>query len=536
MANLLDSQQSRSGQQLPSCRNAVDNAVDNGSNNATSAIGYMERIEKSLAEIERIVNSCESMAKEIKSDARQILDLCNFVPDDSHRRRRWASDSAYTNSSKCQHSVGDTESNSTSPLSNRSLSRLSTASQTSPDGCDHKCNVWKEGLAVSTKHQRASSAPVAVLLRLCSAPETSQPEVSLAPEQSRPEVSFAPEQSRSSSQTSSSELSVFEKEPSMQDTSASNIKITDSNSNVLLLDSLKRHISSKPSANNPETQWDELTDPTKVNETINISHEDVNHNSVKVTPLTHENKSGDKAENLAIASQVDLEEPLQPDAETTLLDESEINEKETPVKSKSAGDITGHKERRSSSVASEQQSHPESVSEESQQATSVSFYIDKEDNSKSPGSLNSNASENNNIPKQESTFSFSELLDTVPAQIMSASTTNRKIKTFGNPRNRRTSEPAVVYSADKLTANNSLPALSSSELVGGDKLSDNGGAKEKKVYQRSQSDMSAMKLSSAFAAAASLGGESSAVSYRCSVLFLFLIFFLIFRSGVSILF
>ena len=88
MANLLDSQQSRSGQQLPRCRNAVDNAVDNGSNNATSAIGYMERIEESLAEIERIVNSCESMAKEIKSDARQILDLCNFVPDDSHRRRR----------------------------------------------------------------------------------------------------------------------------------------------------------------------------------------------------------------------------------------------------------------------------------------------------------------------------------------------------------------------------------------------------------------------------------------------------------------
>ena len=199
----------------------------------------------------------------------------------------------------------------------------------------------------------------------------------------------------------------------------------------------------------------------------------------------------------------------------------------------------------------------------------MSFYIGKEDNSNkgdnsrraensselsSPDTSVASVSKltaNNNIPKQESSYSFSELLDTfpstLPSQLMSASTSNqqRKIKIFGNPRYRRTSEPEVIISSDVLTPNKSSPALTAANK--GDKpyfssssspsAAENGGdisvdvasatSKDiKKPYMRSQSDMTAVKLSSALAASAGFGADSAAVSHKCLML-LFIILLLL---------
>ena len=601
MSNLLESQLLNERQHI---NDSADNDITSSSTSSSAAVVCMERIERSLAEIERLVNSCELMAKEIKSDARQILALCDLTPSQRQQdqrqlcnfsgnssggrmRRRWASNSTC----KCQSSAGDEvmkPSHAPEPTLSMEEDSLTRWSATSPvidggsagdeadcAGAITGCSGRLSELFENVKHQRAHSAP----------------------EQSftcdRQEVWKCDKQQRISD-TVGENVDNCGSEPDSQGDAVlrDSIKIeTDLNSNILV-DSKSLEIKNRNNSTSVNTDLALPRDGAVIcSRTLTDSSEGCNHSYLLMqgSPKSHVNTLPN--EEGSSVSKTDNQIEVQCSQASELLSEEEGSCSKPDTRTKESVNQSESESNRTVSASpetvidestrTEHQTATRSASShltssksdtaltEPHDVTSVCFYIGKEDNSNkednsrgaensselsSPDASGASVSKltaNNNIPKQESSYSFSELLDTVPStlpsQLMSASTSNqqRKIKIFGNPRNRRTSEPEVIISSDVLTPNKSSPALTAANK--GDKpyfssssspsAAENGGdisvdvasatSKDiKKPYMRSQSDMTAVKLSSALAASAGFGGDSAAVSHKCLML-LFIILLLL---------
>ena len=589
MSNLLESQLLNERQHI---NDSADNDITSSSTSSSAAVVCMERIERSLAEIERLVNSCELMAKEIKSDARQILALCDLTPPQrqqdqrqlynfsgnggGHMSRRWASDTTC----KCQRSAGD------------EVMKSPHAAEPTLSGGDDSLTRWSATSPVIDSGSAGDEADCAGAITGCCGrlPESSE-NVKHQRAHSAPEQSFTSDQQevwkcdkqQRTSDTVGENVDNCRSEPDSQGDAVlrDSIKIeTDLNSNIVV-DLKSLEIKNRNNSASVDTDMALPGDGAVIcSRTLTDSSEGCNHSYLLMqgSPKSHVNTLPN--EEGSSVSKTDNQIEVQRSQASELLSdtrtEHDTRTKESVNQSESESNRTvsaspetiidgstrtEHQKDTCSASSHLTSSKSDTALTEPHNVTSVSFYIAKEDNSNkednsrgaensselpSPDASGASASKlttNNNIPKQESSYSFSELLDTVPSilpsQLMSASTSNqqRKIKIFGNPRNRRTSEPEVIISSDMLTPNKSSPALTTANK--GDKpyfsassspsAAENGGDSSvdvasatckdiKKPYMRSQSDMTAVKLSSALAASAGFGADPAAVSHKCLML------------------
>ena len=476
MSNLLESQLLNERQHI---NDSADNDITSSSTSSSAAVVCMERIERSLAEIERLVNSCELMAKEIKSDARQILALCDLTPSQlqqdqrqqrnfsgngsgGHMRRRWASDTTC----KCQRSAGDEVMKSSHaaepPLSgvDDSLTRWSSLDGGSAGdeadcagaitGCCGRLSESSENV----KHQRAHSAP----------------EQSFTCDQQ--DVWKCDKQQRISN-TVGENVDNCGSEPDSQGDAAlrDSIKIeTDLNSNIVVgLKSLE--IKNRNNSTSVNRDMALPGDGAVIcSRTLTDSSEGCNHSYLLTqgSPKSHvstlpneEGSSVWKTDNQievqrSRASVLLSEEESscsKPDTRTQKsVNQSELESNRT-VSASSETVIDGstrteHQTDTRSASSHLTSSKSDTALTELPDVTTVNIYIGKEDNSnkedKSRGAENSSElsspdasgasvsklAANNNIWKQESSYSFSELLDTVPStlpsQLMSASISNQQ--------------------------------------------------------------------------------------------------------------
>lgn len=429
---------------------------------ADSPALYMERIERSLAQIERIVYSCETMAKEIKADARQIMELFNEGEDldiKSHARRRWASES----SSHCK-CMGETK------------TRHSSASQTSPE-------------QTVTQHIRNNSAPDNIISYHTQGLETGS-------------YSLTTSSVASTSTTDASQQSL----PTL--TVQSNVEITTNETRSITPGPILIYNQSKT-----EVYTDINSNVITVPECIDLSVSE-NLSSLSASKV---NKGHVSQESTGVT---DLDDTMS-EEEGGLFTSGPCEQIQNHSDNSSPSPDLGHSQNESRKMVAsllaeaiettlclaEQRSEKPGLDELCQENISNSrenSVLVEGDDHQSPYVTN-DSSDSDDTPRQESTYSFSELLDTVPNNLPSnMSSTNQRIKVFGNQKNRRVSEPEVILS------NSIKDGDADTDVLPSDGAEATSDLVEKKPYLRSQSDMTAAKLRDTY---------QMVVSPRCLVLY-----------------